>query len=122
MRGPTEQPTLWPWPDTLDAVVATPGSHRVVFENQLARVLDVTIAPRRAGARAHPPLAERHGGAPAGADPLLDRRHPDVHLTEQPPPTVQGPRVSWLDPEGPHWVENIDSHPYQAFRIELKQP
>jgi hypothetical protein len=41
---------------------------------------------------------------------------------EQPPPTVQGPRVSWLDPEGPHWVENIDSHPYEAFRIELNQP
>jgi hypothetical protein len=45
MRGTTEQPTLWPWPDTLDAVVAAPGSHRVVFENQLARVLEVTIAP-----------------------------------------------------------------------------
>jgi len=32
-----------------------------------------------------------------------------------------GPRVSWLDPEGPHSVENIDEHPYGAFRIEFKQ-
>jgi hypothetical protein len=31
------------------------------------------------------------------------------------------PRVSWLDPEGPHSVENIDEHPYGAFRIEFKQ-
>jgi hypothetical protein len=40
---------------------------------------------------------------------------------EQPAPDAAGPRVSWLDPEGPHSVENIDGHPYGALRIELKQ-
>jgi hypothetical protein len=28
--------------------------------------------------------------------------------------------VSWLDPEGPHSVENIDDQVYGAFRIEFK--
>src|SRR4029453_13603018 len=101
MQGPTEQPTLWPWPDTLDAVVAAPGSHRVVFENQLARVLDVTIAPRRAGARAHPPLAESPGGRPAAADPFLSRHPPDVPLPEQPPRLCRGPGSAGLIPKGP---------------------
>jgi hypothetical protein len=41
---------------------------------------------------------------------------------EQPSAAAYEPRVSWLDPEGPHSVENIDSYAYEAFRIELKQP
>jgi hypothetical protein len=40
---------------------------------------------------------------------------------EQPSPAARGPRVSWLDPEGPHSVENIDDHVYRAFRIEFKR-
>jgi hypothetical protein len=45
MQGAANQPSRWPWPDSLDAVVAAPGSHRVVLENQTTRVLEVTIAP-----------------------------------------------------------------------------
>jgi hypothetical protein len=33
------------------------------------------------------------------------------------PPAV---RVSWMEPEGPHSVENIDERRYHAIRIELK--
>ena len=33
------------------------------------------------------------------------------------PPAVG---VSWMDPEGPHSVENIDERRYHAVRIELK--
>jgi hypothetical protein len=29
-------------------------------------------------------------------------------------------RVSWMEPEGPHSVENIDERRYHAIRIELK--
>jgi hypothetical protein len=29
-------------------------------------------------------------------------------------------RVRWMEPEGPHSVENIDEHRYHAIRIELK--
>jgi hypothetical protein len=31
-----------------------------------------------------------------------------------------GARVRWMEPEGPHSVENIDEHRYHAIRIELK--
>ena len=33
------------------------------------------------------------------------------------PPAVRG---SWMEPEGLHWVENIDECRYHAIRIELK--
>jgi hypothetical protein len=34
----------WPWPPSMDSVVAAPESHRVLFENDDVRVLEVTIA------------------------------------------------------------------------------
>jgi quercetin dioxygenase-like cupin family protein len=36
----------WPWPETMDALVAAPASHRVLLENDRVRVLDVVIEPR----------------------------------------------------------------------------
>src|ERR1700746_880205 len=33
----------WPWPDSLDAVIAAPKHHTLVFENDRVRVLDTRI-------------------------------------------------------------------------------
>src|SRR5947209_1936729 len=33
----------WPWPDSLDALVAAPAYHHLVLENKHVRVLDVRI-------------------------------------------------------------------------------
>jgi hypothetical protein len=33
----------WPWPDSLDAVIAAPQYHRLVLENERVRVLDTQI-------------------------------------------------------------------------------
>ena len=46
-----------------------------------------------------------------------------TYTSPEPPSPAAAPglRVVWLDPEGPHSVENIDEHPYGAFRIEFKQ-
>jgi hypothetical protein len=63
----------WLWGDELDAVVAAPNSHRVVFENDQVRVLEVTLAPGVQRAGAHAPLAERDDDRRAGADPLPHR-------------------------------------------------
>jgi hypothetical protein len=35
----------WRWPRELDALVAAPGSHRLLFENDRVRVLEVAIEP-----------------------------------------------------------------------------
>ncbi len=36
---------VWPWPDTLDALIAAPAYHRLLLENEAVRVLDTTIPP-----------------------------------------------------------------------------
>jgi hypothetical protein len=35
----------WSWPDTMDATVAAPESHRVLYEDDRTRVLEVVIPP-----------------------------------------------------------------------------
>ena len=35
----------WPYPDELDAMIAAPQHHHLLFENELVRVLDVRIPP-----------------------------------------------------------------------------
>ena len=34
-----------PWPDELDALIAAPQHHKLLFENELARVLEASIPP-----------------------------------------------------------------------------
>jgi len=109
----------WSWPDSLDAVVAAPGSYRVLLENVYARVLEITIEP---GAR----------------EPEHTHRWPSVMVIDAPAriryyelgarafesPTGRDdrplPRVTWLGPEGPHAVENLDERRYHAIRVEIR--
>ncbi len=35
----------WTWPASLDALVVTPGTHRLLFENDAVRVLETRLAP-----------------------------------------------------------------------------
>lgn len=114
------EPSPWPWPDSLDAVLAAPSSHRVLFENEHTRVLEVTIAP---GER-EPEHTHAWPSVMLVHQPARIRYYTAGTLTYTSPAhdssAASGPRVSWLDPEGPHSVENIDSHVYAAFRVELK--
>jgi hypothetical protein len=107
----------WPWPDALDALIAAPRSHQLLFENDVARVLEVIIEP---GVR----------------EPLHTHRAPSIMIVDKPARiryytgdtlTFETPegfaieqRTCWLEPEPPHSVENIDVHPYHAYRIELR--
>jgi len=109
----------WPWPRELDALIAAPNSHRLLFENDRVRVLEIVIEP---GAR----------------EPEHTHPWPSVMIVDQPAriryyehgvPTFESPAevtpkptrtASWMDPEGPHSVENIDFTPYHALRVELR--
>ena len=44
----------------------------------------------------------------------------DILTFETPLDAPNERRISWLTPEPPHSVENIDGHPYHAYRIELR--
>jgi len=102
----------------MDAVVAAPGSHRVLFENDDVRVLEVTIA---AGHR-EPEHTHRDPSVMIVDGPARIRYYQGDTLTfsSPPDPVPTETRASWMAPEGPHSVENVDDHPYHAVRVELK--
>jgi quercetin dioxygenase-like cupin family protein len=103
------------WKPELDATVAAPGNHRVVFENDEVRVLEVTVPP---GTR----------------EPLHVHRLPAVIYLESSPHLIEhlqdggvrdlGARpgnVRWLPVSQGHAMENVDSFPLRAIRVELKK-
>lgn len=119
-RVEASQGEAWLWADTLDAVGAAPDSHVVLLENDEVRVVRVRI-----------PAGEK--------EPAHTHRNPSVMIVYQPTriryfgadgkaefESPVGPRPAsaseqqWMEPEGLHAVENVDTIAYEAYRIELK--
>jgi len=112
----TGQP--WPWPETMDALLAAPASHRVLLENGRVRVLEVVIEP---GTR-EPEHTHRAASVMIVDEPARIRYYAGGALVFESPAdsgSSPGVRVRWLEPEGPHSVENIDQRRYHAIRVEL---
>ena len=105
------------WTPQSDALAAAPQHHKVLFENDEVRVLEVTVPP---GVR----------------EPLHAHRYPSVlyyvsaaHLNEYSPglPVVdRGHKndgdVIFLPIGPPHQMENLETDkPLKAIRVELKK-
>ena len=110
----------WPWPDDLDATVAAPDSHTVIFENDLVRVLEIVLA---SGTK-EPEHTHRWPSVMTVIAPARIRFFAGGELAyESREAEPAGPRPpQWMDPEGPHSVENIDTCVFRAHRVELKRP
>lgn len=107
------------WPASLDALAAAPGNHRLLFENEQVRVLDVVVAPKtKEPVHAHcwPSILYVTSGATfvdydADGKLLFDSRTA---------PAAPFPVVEWLGPQAPHAVENLGDDPVHLVRVELK--
>jgi len=113
----TEPP--WPWPQTMDALVAAPASHRVLLENDRVRVLEVVIEPRTR----EPEHTHQAASVMIVDEPARIRYYQGDALQYESQARFESPpgvRVRWMEPEGPHSVQNIDERRYHAIRVELK--
>lgn len=105
------------WTPANDALAAAPQNHKLLFENDEVRVLEVTVQP---GVR----------------EPLHAHRYPGVlyyissaHMKEYSPgmAAVDHPRnedggVVFLPIGPPHQMENMETtKPLRAIRVELKK-
>lgn len=120
---PTGLPaTPWPYPDSLDALVAAPKFHRVLFENERVRVLEVTVAPHQ-----REPLHTHRWPSVLYRELSCPLRYYDAAgnvLHESAKPYRQGPttaRARWQEPEAPHAVENMGEVTDRFVRVEWKQ-
>jgi hypothetical protein len=111
---------MWPWPAELDAVVAAPEFHTILYEDDRVRVLEGIVPP---GVTV--PL---HTHCWGGVLYLLGssnfvRRGEDgeviVDTRTAGGPPVQG-SASWGGPLTPHTFENVGASTFHTVTVELK--
>lgn len=118
------------FPDGYDAVEAAPGSHKVIYENALVRVLEVTVPPAGNTEPMH------HHRWPSfflewdtgGTSPHIRYRTPDgVRDIPSHQESVHPGRwrVRWMQPEPMHAIESVERPATGAnepplLRIEIK--
>lgn len=105
------------WPPELDALVAAPGNHRLLLENDRVRVLDTEIA---AGERT--PLHTHRWPAVhyvvSWSDFVRRDDHEAVLIDTRGREAMSG--AVWGPPLGPHTLENVGSKPMRVISVELK--
>ena len=112
---------VWPWPDSLDALVAAPTHHRLLFENEHVRVLEVQIpAGQIVPVHTHrwPSVVQ----VKSASDFL--RRDENGKLTFDSRASGSGqsaPDVAWTPPLPPHSVENVGTAEILLVSVELKR-
>jgi hypothetical protein len=107
------------WDPALDAIPASPENHRVLYEDDMIRVLAVSIAP---GTIEKP----HHHRWPSVfvIDRMVKLRdfngatHEEIPLPV--PKDVTFPITLKFPPQPLHYVENLDSKPFHATRVEFK--
>ncbi len=110
----------WTWPDSLDAVMAAPKYHKLLFENERVRCSKCGSAGRD-----HPVHTHRWPSAIYVAKQSdFIRRDGKGNLlfdsrTLGPPPSE--PMVQWVGPLPPHSVENVGRVEILLITTELKQ-
>ncbi len=121
MEKEREVSAAWPWPDSLDALTAAPGNHRLLFENERVRVLEVRIGPGQ-----FVPVHTHRWPSMVYAASSSDfiRRDGEGKLlfdsrTVGPPPAA--PAAQWTPPLPPHSVENIGNAEIFLITTELKE-
>ena len=109
----------WPWPPELDAVIAAPKHHRLVFENDQVRVLDTRISagdtvpvhthrwPAVYNTIRFSHFIRRDGEGKT----LFDSRNLAEAL----------PSAAWLESLPPHSIENVGDGEIHLISFELKR-
>lgn len=122
--------TVVDWPDSLDAVVAAPENHKVVFENDKIRILEVTGAPFVL----EPLHTHKWPSIMWSANPNFAKAHLVYYnyaydaakkhyylkdsVAQQGPPANKGFEIP---SEGPHRVRNLSNLDILAYRVEFKK-
>jgi predicted metal-dependent enzyme (double-stranded beta helix superfamily) len=108
------------WDPALDGVLAAPENHTLLYEDEAIRVISVSIAP---GAIEKP----HHHCLPAVfvVDRLVSVRDFNGATGEEIPLPIPKdaplPITAKFLPQPLHYVENLDTRPFHATRIEFKQ-
>jgi hypothetical protein len=110
----------WTWPDSLDALVAAPGNHSMLYENERVRVVQTRILP------GHSTPVHTHRWPSvmfvfASSDLVRFDDLGNVLMDTRPSaevPALNSP--AWLEPLPPHAVKNVGDAEFRAVHVEIK--
>jgi hypothetical protein len=129
-------PGKWPWADSLDAAIAAPKNHHVIFENDKIRILEVILNPYEYEQMHTHRLPSVMFGASNGDTSSFDiiyyrygydalkhhyfvkdsiKQHNGGVSTDDPD------TGNFMKPEGPHRIKNLSNVKIDAFRVEFKK-
>lgn len=114
------KPDPWPWPDSLDGPIAAGETHRVIFENDHVRVLEVRI---RSGETT---TVHTHRDATvsyvlSGSSFIRRDEYGAVMLdTSKADPPFVMPQVLWSDFNPAHTLENTGPEDLVVIGVELR--
>ena len=112
--------------DRFDALVAAPGNHRVLLENDQVRVLMVTVGPGETEPPHHHPLPSvfhiDEAQPSTDIDYVVQEDGSLVESGRRALPSGPPPPALWFPPQGLHAVRNDGTGTYRAIRVELKTP
>jgi hypothetical protein len=109
------------WSPDLDAVKAAPGNHKVIFESDEIRVLEVTVRPgEREPVHHHqwPSVMVLHK-RPALKN--YDKDGNEIKPGAGSPTPADLPFVARLPAQAAHAVYVLDAQPFHAIRVEFKK-
>src|SRR5437016_6225687 len=104
------------WDPKLDAVAAAPGNHRVLYEDDVIRVLSVTVEPGETE-----PVHHHRWPSVFVLDRFVKLRNFDGNGRDIPLPVPEKPEypiVLKLPPKLPHAIRNEDKTLCHGTRIE----
>lgn len=108
-----------PWPPDLDALVAAPDNHKVLFENDSVRILDTSIA----AGEATPLHTHRWPGALyilSWSDFVRRDEHGQTVLESRNAGIEPGTAL-WSPALAPHTLENVGTTELRVIAVELKK-
>jgi len=108
-----------PWPDSLNSVNAAPNSHKVLFEDENVRLIEVTVPPGSTEPlHGHKwPAITIEDSVAAGQESRADGTIVDCGRV---PADAPFPQVTIWGPQSPHSFTNTDILPYHLYRLEFK--
>lgn len=111
---------IWHWPEELDALIAAPQHHKLLFENNFIRVIDACIRPGE--------FTEVHTHKwPASlyiiswSDFIRYDNLGNIVLDSRDLPTSPSPSTAlWSEPLIPHRLKNIGNTDLHIISTEIK--
>ncbi|HKV47600.1 MAG TPA: hypothetical protein VJN69_05870 [Candidatus Acidoferrales bacterium] len=120
-QAQTQSPIL-KWPLALEAVHAAPNVHRILFENDSVRLLEVTVQPGQTEPlhwHMYPSVFAINGVQAALTDRTEDSTTQKVRQYEN--ADWSQPQCRAMPVQAPHHVTDTDSFPVHFYRLEFKK-